>query len=683
MNERSIVSGMDPRRISEHARLFSMNELLIRILHGRGYDTPEKIEAYLYPRLSGNHSPFLLDGMYDAVALIKKAFDSNWKIGIFADSDLDGITSLAVFQLLLCRMKKEAFIRYLKNDENYGLTNEIIDEFKANGVRLIITVDSGTRDIAEISYARSLNIDVIVTDHHEQESILPDALVINPKKAGCGYPFKHLAGVGVALKVCMALLMSYQPSFKKYFMLIAESDRGYMLSVIRDGLIEETCSVADCESIIEAIHRFNNYGAIIVHDDMSLVNILSESIHDTKIYDLFDFTSRIVKKELSGIEHFIRISASRNISDEEKMSFVSSIFLNAQIFGSEKIADFINSALGLVAIGSIADVISLVDENRLLVKRGIEILNQKKHLAISLLSNGEPINSRAIGWSIAPLLNTPGRIGKTELAVRFFLENDRAALKKTISEIRSLNDDRRLFINEFCSSTLREIGQRQAGDLDRLLVIKTDRIPDGYAGLVANRISDETGLPTIVTVLPGKQGLVKGSGRSRSGGKFFSIVERFRDRFDRIGGHENAFGFTVKADDIDEIMASINCSMEDATAITHPSVFDCELHPIQITRELIDELSCLEPFGSGNEEPIFISRNIIFKSFMIFGKNHGKYVPECNNGITAIGWNKGDAMREFFESGRPLDIMYRLENNSFNGTISPRMIIQSIQYNIP
>ncbi|HOD15724.1 MAG TPA: hypothetical protein PKI31_13440, partial [Spirochaetota bacterium] len=92
--------------------------------------------------------------------------------------------------------------------------------------------------------------------------------------------------------------------------------------------------------------------------------------------------------------------------------------------------------MGLVAIGSIADVIPLVEENRLLVKRGIDILNRKRSQAITLLLNGAQINSKAIGWNIAPLLNTPGRIGKTELAVQFFLENDRAALKKIISEIR-------------------------------------------------------------------------------------------------------------------------------------------------------------------------------------------------------------------------------------------------------
>ena len=114
-----------------------------------------------------------------------------------------------------------------------------------------------------------------------------------------------------------------------------------------------------------------------------------------------------MKSEISGLEHFIRISAARQILDHEKMSYINSIFLDAQLSGSDKISAFINSAMGLVAIGSIADVIPLVEENRLLVKRGIDILNRKRSQAITLLLNGAQINSKAIGWNIAPL-SIPG-----------------------------------------------------------------------------------------------------------------------------------------------------------------------------------------------------------------------------------------------------------------------------------
>ncbi|HPN14313.1 MAG TPA: DHHA1 domain-containing protein, partial [Spirochaetota bacterium] len=430
--------------------------------------------------------------------------------------------------------------------------------------------------------------------------------------------------------------------------------------------------------LTDTIRRFKTHVAILVYNNMSIVDMLTGFFRETKVFDFADFITRIVKSEISGLEHFIRISAARQILDHEKMSYINSIFLDAQLSGSDKISAFINSAMGLVAIGSIADVIPLVEENRLLVKRGIDILNRKRSQAITLLLNGAQINSKAIGWNIAPLLNTPGRIGKTELAVQFFLENDRAALKKIISEIRALNDDRRSFINEFCSSTLREI--KQEPGTDSLIVIKTDRIPEGYAGLVANRISDETGKPTIVVVLPGKQGLIKGSGRSRSGGSFFSIVEQFRERFDRIGGHENAFGFTVRADDVDDIMTTINNALDSLTASDNPQDIDCELDPGMITCEFIDQISRLEPFGTGNEEPLFFSRKVNFKSFSLFGKNHGKYLVEGDNGLTAIGWNMGAMMKDFFESGKPLDIVYRLENNSFNGSVSPRMIIQGILF---
>jgi single-stranded-DNA-specific exonuclease len=378
MNEAQPRAAIDPLKVSDHSRLFNLDPVIIQILHSRGFDTPEKIDSFLNPQLSGTHSPFLIDGMHDAVARFRMAIESDQKIGIFADSDLDGITSLAIIHMLLSRMKKEPFIRYLKNDENYGLTREIIDEFKSNGVQLMITVDSGTRDIAEIAYARSLGLDVIVTDHHEQDTDLPDAIILNPKKIACGYPCKNLAGVGVAFKLCLAILMSYQPSYNKFFIIISESVSGNMLSVIFNGIVQETRYCPDFQGIIDAIRQIGAIEGILVYDDPSLVELLSANFMDKRIYDLADFIKRIVKIDFSSIDNLIETSAALDLNDHEKSSFLNSIFLEAQMTGSDKITEFINTVLGFVAIGSVADVIPLVGENRLLVKRGIEILKIKK-----------------------------------------------------------------------------------------------------------------------------------------------------------------------------------------------------------------------------------------------------------------------------------------------------------------
>lgn len=208
----------------------------------------------------------------------------------------------------------------------------------------------------------------------------------------------------------------------------------------------------------------------------------------------------------------------------------------------------------------------------------------------------------------------------------------------------------------------------------RLIHVKTDQIPEGYAGLIANRIADGTGKPVIVTVLPGKNGVVKGSGRSRGGTPFFSHFGGYSDRFERIGGHENAFGFTVQADRVDEIVSMIEQGMEEDPASAGEIEIDCELDIAQITVRFINELQMLEPYGNGNREPIFITRNVTFESIQQFGNNHGKYSISDYNPLVVIGWGMGSKMKDLFETGKPLDIVYRLENNIFNGRVTPRMI---------
>jgi single-stranded-DNA-specific exonuclease len=226
-------------------------------------------------------------------------------------------------------------------------------------------------------------------------------------------------------------------------------------------------------------------------------------------------------------------------------------------------------------------------------------------------------------------------------------------------------------MNDINNGTLQSAG--------RLIYIKTDEITDGYAGLIANRIADTTGKPVIVAVLPGKNGIVKGSGRSRGGIKFFSCAGKFSERFERIGGHENAFGFTVKADDIDEIIDSIERSLGDYTVPSDDISIDCELDINIINTGFINELLLLEPCGNGNSEPVFMTKNLRLDAFSQFGNNHGKYMVSDNNPLTAIGWGKGMLMKDLFETGKPLDIVYRLENNSYNGVVTPRMILIDIK----
>ncbi len=677
MNNRATIAPPEYRRVADHAARFGVHPIVVGILHARGYDTPEAIDEFLHADLADMHSPFLLNGMYEAVGRIRKAIDGRERIGIFADSDLDGITSLAVIYNLLNRMKIEPFLRYLKGEENYGITNEIIDEFKQNGVSLMITVDSGIRDISEISYARTLGIDVIVTDHHEQDRELPDAIVVNPKLQDSSYPFQHLAGVGVAFKLCHAILISYMQSFKKRFMIVEEHNDRFTVSEICDCIMESTnfnLSHGDLQKMIIAA---GNDDFILVYDGEAAKKLANEH-DDKKIIPYIEFVARIIGTRDRDIESMRRTLSIKRTIFTNTIDLLNNIFMKIQLSGSEKVKDYIESVIGLVAIGSIADVIPLTGENRVLVKAGIENLGRTRHRALSMITHGEKIDSRFIGWTMAPLLNTPGRLGKTDLTVEFFIAGDNNRLKEVISNIKELNEGRRLFVKKYCETILANIKNGSLKSQGSIIHIKTDQIPEGYAGLIANRIADMTGKPVIVTVLPGKNGIVKGSGRSRGGSPFFSHFGKFTDRFERIGGHENAFGFTVRADLVDDIIGLIEQSIgQDAVAMDAIEI-DHDLDVSCINSRFINDLQVLGPYGQGNSEPVFIARNIQFDSFQQFGNNHGKFFLSNYEPLAAIGWGMGESMNTFFESGKPLDLIFRLENSHYNGKVTPRMIIIDI-----
>ena len=674
------ISGEEQRTILEHAELFGMNSTLIRILYARGYDTTEKIDQFLHPCLSDLYSPFLMSGMFTAVERIKTAVNSGERIGIFADSDIDGITALAVLHKLFIKMKIEPFIRYLKDEETYGLTREIINEFHGNNVSLLITVDSGIRDIAEIAFARSLGIDVVVSDHHEQDTMLPDAIIINPKTEACRYPFKHLAGVGIAFKVCHAFLLSYLPSFNKLFLIITRENGRYYASAVRNCIIEQTRSEADEEQITSTLASMTDIDAILIHNIDDPDAIFKSLAGSAPVYDFCGFINGILKSGNASLDGICSKLDIKKKFQNKNIELLTAVFFETQMIVPDKIHEFIRSVIGLVSIGSIADVMPLIDENRILAKIGIEELNKSRQPALSMLIGDGKINYKTIGWGIAPLLNTPGRLGKTDLTVNFFIESDVKKLQSIIREIGLLNNDRKSTINKLYTKIMNDLEGSSTIANNKLIYIKTNEIPDGYAGLIANRIAETTDKPVIIVVLPGKNGIIKGSGRIKNGLNFFSHVKQFKERFERVGGHEKAFGFTAKAHQIDDIIRSIAESFKDNHSAGITTAIDSELEVKQINVDFIRELEILEPFGNGNAEPMFLSRSVSLESCTVFGNNHGKYLFSGNASLSAIGWGLGSIMKDFFKSGRPLDLIYRLENNVYNGYVQPRMIVVDIQY---
>ena len=667
------LKEVDLVKIDEQVRLLDLDQDLLTILQGRGIETADDILAYLKPSLFNLESPFNLLGMDKAIQRIKTAISKKEKIAIFADSDLDGITSLVILFKFFEQIGIKIYYRYPQGDEDYGLKTDIIREFAKEKINLVITVDSGLKDVEEIKLAKSLGMEFIVTDHHEQGEILPEAIVVNPKQRGCFYSFKNLAGVGVTFRLTQALLYSFLPAYRFKFFLIIFYKNQFQLAYLSKGKVQKiskNISQIDLETFLE---QEDEESYFIFYRLDALIPELQKKFPEQRIYTLENFLSTFLVYEGEEKNFFLK-----EVERREGLEFLAFSFLGLQLNNSPKIIKFIQSVLGLVALGTIADVMPLVQDNRILVFWGIKSLNRFNDHHLKKILPGEKIDANNISWKIAPFLNAPGRFGQTGYLLDFFLAKDEVSTNKIISKITQINEERKNLSEAIYQETISSLEGQKKIEEDNLIFIKSGDIPEGLCGLLANRLSDYYQKPVIVTSSPDERGFLKGSGRVQgSDFNWFNFLDPFKSMFEKIGGHPQAFGFKANLDKIDFIIEGLKKTLQPVKLKEKFYEIDLELDLEKINVNFIKKFSCLEPFGKENQEPIFLSRKIKPLSFSAIGQDnkHGSFKFKNNRLIQAIGWNLYDLMRKLYKENKNLDIIYTLENNHFKGKVYPRIII--------
>jgi single-stranded-DNA-specific exonuclease len=680
MNATWKIKETDPEVVELLSRLFGLDRRISSILNAKGIEDPKEAQLFLHPRMSTLHSPFYMKGMSEAVERIRGAIDRNERIGIFSDSDIDGLTSLAVLLNLFERLHVDMYYRYPVDNEDYGLTEEVVREMKEEGLDLLITLDSGIRDISEIDYAGQAGIDVIVCDHHEPGDEIPDAIIVNPKQKGCGYPYRELAGVGVAFKLCHALLISYLVSFNRPFLIVTSDGDGLWVSRIVNGVIKGVQSIGSVDQLSQLCGDLGEDVNVVLSDSDHLCNESLNLPDGCRIYELSELVQPIADalgvRGKATLDKLCDVfSINRDVLDR-KIDVLNSIFMEIEFNLSPKIKDFIDSVIGLVAIGTIADIMPVMGENRTIIHNGIQSLQSTSHPGLSsLLRDYNSITSKSIAWSVAPLLNAPCRFGKTELTAKFFIEKDREVLGEVLNEMLKLNGSRKNLISQIYEGTIRDIENGSIDISGDLLFMRLD-IPEGLSGIIANRLSENLNKPVIVTSTSRENGYAKGSGRAFGGFKFLSVVEPLSHFFVKIGGHEQAFGFIAEIEKLDEIEKQVERAIGDTYTVSKEVQIDLEIPVEVIDLNFIKSLSIFEPHGYRNEELIFLSRGIDILDFRRIGKDerHGIFILKRDIPVKAIGWNMADAMHEYYKK-KKIDLVYHLELNDFNGKVSPRLVI--------
>ncbi|MBR4950937.1 MAG: single-stranded-DNA-specific exonuclease RecJ [Clostridia bacterium] len=552
-------------KISAENNLFP---LTARLLANRGLVSKDQIQMFLDRENMPLHDPFLLKDMDKAVARIEKAIAENQRVCIYGDYDVDGVTSTVMLYFYLCSrgLECEYFIPE-RISEGYGLSLPVIEKMKGR-VDLIITVDTGVTAVAEAEYAKSIGIDMVITDHHSCRDILPDVCaVVNPHREDSKYPFLHLAGVGVVFKLLCAL----------------EGDTSRILDLYAD----------------------------------------------------------------------------------------------------------------IIAVGTVADVMPIVDENRRITCVGLKKLAETENIGLLALMRKsgivkygnkiKKITSATVGYVLAPRINAAGRIACASRAVELLLTKDEAQADIIAEELCEINKLRQATEQKIYEQAVELINAHYKDD--KFLVLAYDGWHQGVIGVVASKISERYSRPCILFSVDGDT--AKGSGRSIKGFSLMDALSASGDLLLEYGGHELAAGLSIDVAKIEEFRIAINnyaAPLLGESETAFPLEIECETAFSELSDAAIDEILRLEPFGLSNPQPVLMLRNCVLKDVVPLSQGRHVRFRVCGteNG-RSYSFNAvyfGIPFDSFpYSDGDVCDVAFTADMNEYMGMRTPQLFIKAVRVN--
>ena len=555
----------DANKSASLAADLQCSQLIADLLSTRGFEAGTA-KTYLHPSKDQLYSPFLFNDMQKAVDRIKSALLSDEKIWIYGDYDTDGTTAAALLINVFRHLGKDVDL-YIPNrfEEGYGMNSPAIKTLSDHGCDLIITVDCGISSVEEVGFANSLDIDVIITDHHEPplDSLPPAVALIAPKNGTNSYPFDGLAGVGLAFKLAQALL-------------------------------------GDAE------------------------------------------------------------------------------------------LPFLETQLDLVALGTVVDIASLTDENRVLSALGLTEINKRHRPGIRALcevaghDEYKPIVGRTLSFVLGPRLNAAGRMGIADSVVKLLTTDSDSEAKKIATALDGQNIARREIQNEITDLAIARIEEERAYETRKVLVVMGENWHQGVIGVVASRLVEQYGRPAFVFTI--EDNIAQGSGRGIEGMNLVEALNSCDDLLIQYGGHETAAGLSINADKMAEFSERIN-DYADAHLTYNDLIPRLKVDMIVTTAylsiEAVEELNRLEPFGADNAMPrLAICGLRLEQPPTLIGKqqNHLKlFVTDGWQVLEAIGWNMADYYPMLCQDNIKIDLAFKPEINEWGSIRRIQLMIDGIR----
>ena len=737
-----IIKKPDLALVQEISEKLNVSWSVASVIVNRGINSVRDADVFLNPNFFDLENPFLINDMDRAVRRLRQAVDNSEKVLIYGDRDVDGVSAVCVL-LHTLRSFGLAAEWYIPSEAGYGLHTSIIEKYLHSGVRLLVTVDCGISNHQEVSFARSKGIDVIVTDHHEPPDTLPlDAYaIVNPKMKGNECPFKEIAGCEVALKLAQGLLISYEDYYNRdmvvldiettglhpvldeiveiaavkvrnfvvqdKFHSLVRPNKGIPSEVINiHGITEDMCAGAPgIKSALEKLFDFTGDATLIAHNadfDLGFINhyakmvmgkTLDNPVIDTLLLsrDFFQFRSHALGSLTRDLG--MKIVHQHRALDDALATL--KVYERLEQIRNTKIRFFLQEHLDMVCLGTIADMVPLVSENRILVKHGLSALKKTRKYGIKLLterfSSTKPFTAETVAYNIVPLLNSCGRRGRPEMAVELLTTDNRGRAETILEEILSINRERKelqsLNIEKFTES----LKQQCDIERDKLFFVVAEGIEHGVTGIVASQIVREYNRPVILLILDGDEAM--GAGRTVGGYSIHLMLERCKDILIKFGGHAQAVGLSVHVSKIEELRGRIRKIAEEEIMpeLIEPRVeVDAEVELSDINNKLLNEILELEPFGVENPYPVFLVKNVKIEEPGRVGRSsdgrpssHLKMkVWQDGNCVDAVGWGLGDLCGTLLRTARFADMVVKPQVNRWKDKEQMQLLVVDLKANI-
>lgn len=692
---------VSPSAVRELAERFGLDLLSASILARRGVLSPEDALFYLEDDTRFLRNPFLFASMEDAVDRILLAADEEEKVMVFGDRDADGVSATTLMMEALASLGIDARYRLPNEDEKYGLSRAAIDEFAVDYGSLIITVDCGISNHAEVAYAKEKGIDVIVVDHHVLQADEPPAAlaVIDPKLADSGYPFRDLSGCGVAYKLAWALRFAKSGLYKQQVALlnVRPVKDAYMIEAVRlsnlveTGRITETIVPGMVELERTRLVPFLKDRQIFVWDgdvQKRLLGMALGKAAEVNFYDVRPDIARVIPQSAGvSLVRLAEMSKIGKYSDTPsgELDAFANLFTSFALRKAGCHGESDGDSLQLVALSTIADLMPLRDENRILVRQGLAALNRKPRKGLAELVArqnlvGKRITSNDAAWQLTPVINAAGRMGKPDVAVRMLLADDAAERGAQADALLELNQERRRLGAECWDAVYpaaREAAEASGG---KYVIVGRPDIFRGITGIVASRLADTFKAPAVAATFLA-DGSAVASVRSARGFNVKGLLEYCSALFYDYGGHDAAAGFSMAAERWPEFerMAAEYLSAVDLEDTEETVEIDAELPHEYLAPSIAALVERLEPYGEGNPALVFMSKAVPVMQVDIVGKqekSHLKLLLDFGaHRWPALWWNSAERYgKDFTESDR-LDIAFRVQRNYWNGQETPQLVI--------